>query len=1220
MRRFIILFCVYFNFIGVLCAYDNGVIPVNTIESAERLVNDLAETYGEKYPRGAEFLQRIDQIKSNPNAEELERLIREAALSNPILDFDNILCVRRKPQRNSVGFTLLNAYTNDTIPRKGWDNEVMMLSNLRTSPKLTPVYKHADTAIIRDLDLHFDGQKFMFASINAKGNWGLFEVGVDGRGLRELTPGDQDDVQWFDGCYLAEEGKILSFSTAGMQGVPCVAGVEKVASLYRVDVGNKVARQLTFEQDSGWHPRLLNDGRVMYLRWQYTETPHYFDRMLFTMCPDGRQQKALWGSGAFFPTAFKHARPVLNHPSMVLGVVSGHHSLPESGRLMLVDPSLGTHYPFRHDPQSKEWGKPGTHSDIYPRVYPKEVTGCVQEIPGWNRDVIGNVYDNQGGDCKYTFAFPFPLNEKYFLTTMQLDHKGTWGIWLVDKFDNMVKLHDLPDAGLFEPVPLIKRNRPNIIPDLTNTIEKNNTQTIAENPTLITNPPTAFAANVPSVNSAADLAKTSPSLAKSADSVVKNSPEGTMFIADVYHGRGLLGIPRGKAKSLRIFSYHFAYWRTGNYTAIGEYSGYDVKRIIGTVPVEADGSAWFKVPANTPLSIQVLDEQGAAIQIMQSWTTVMPNENVSCIGCHENTNEVAPAKNTIAARKPPQNLKYWYGSPRPFAFRNEVQPVLDKYCVGCHNDTNKKETGILSLTPNGNGTWQQDQAYNSLNPFVRRAGTENNIATKKPMEFHASTSELIQRLRRGHYGVNLDHEAWDRLYTWIDLNAPYRGSWNSPKNEARRLELQKLYANLDDNPEQEFRNIAQNKKQIDKNQDQIVALTPAQVVPPNKIKELLKHADDGSRFFHASIGVLPKPIGDNVKAQNFPFKYTEAKKRQNDAKVNGEQWCINDLKFPVSNPAANTGTRVSVGNTTLSVVFYPQSMFNEASYLVFKRIPAGEFVMGSVDGFGDERPRAAVRIEKPFWICETEITNRQYAQFDAEHDTGYEGEHGFDHISPGYIANHPDQPVARVSWREAMQFCEWLSKKTGKKVTLPTEAQWEWATRAGTDQAFYFGHRFADFSYDANLADAGLRKTFQTHEGREWDGVDRQRPANFMAQAGSSLIKHRRYFPVGNLFPLRDDRFTDKWFTVDYVKQYNPNAWGLYDTIGNVWEWTRTNYASYPYNESDGRNDNNLTSKKVVRGGSHSDRPKVIGSAVRLPYEPYQKIHNVGFRPIIEED
>ncbi|MDR0391256.1 MAG: hypothetical protein LBH59_05080, partial [Planctomycetaceae bacterium] len=936
MRTITFLFLIFMA--GVVSAYDNGVVPINTLESARRMINDLIETHGEKYPKGNEFLKQLNELEKTPNTQKLESLIREAALANPILDFDKILCVRRKPQKNSIGFTLLNAYTEDTIPRKGWDNEIIILNNLRGKPNITPIYKHPNNAIIRDLDLHFDAKKFLFASINEYGNWAVFEIGIDGNGLRELTPNNQKDIQWFDPCYLAEDGVILSFSTAGMQGVPCVAGSQKVASLYRIDTNKNNVRQLTFEQDSGWHPRLLNDGRVMYLRWQYTETPHYFDRMLFTMSPDGRQQKALWGSGAFFPAAYKHARPVLTHPSMILGVVSGHHALPEMGRLMLVDPNLGTHYPFRHDPKTKEWGKPGTHSNIYPRIYPKETTGCVQEIPGWGRDVIGNVYDNQGGDCKYTFAFPFPLDEKYFLTSMWVDHKGAWGIWLVDKFDNMVKICDLPEDGLFEPIPLMPRAKPRVISDLT----------------------------------------------------LPESKEGTMFITDVYHGRGLPNIPRGKAKSLRIFSYHFAYWGTGNYTAIGEYSGYDIKRILGTVPIEEDGSACFKVPANTPIAMQVLDEDGAAIQIMQSWTIAMPGENVSCVGCHEQTNEATPTKSTIASRKPPREITEWFGKPRPFAFQTEVQPVLDQYCVGCHNDANKKETGILSFIPNGAGNWQRDQAYQSLHPFVRRPGTENDIATKKPMDFHASTSELIQRLRRGHYGVNLDREAWERLYTWIDLNAPYRGSWNSPKNETRRLELQKLYAGIDDNPEDEFRNINKTKKQF----------TPPQIVTPQEIKKLLKHNDDGSRRFHASIGPLPKITPDNIKAKNFPLKYNDAKKQQNEAAtVNLRRYfmrifgssavaqpsspysmhsyqyvrekttklkieIVDDQNIRCIAPSSGNPHDPIYDRTTKDIEPIDELLIDQHNHLnyYFRRIPAGEFVIGSIDGFSDERPRAVVKI------------------------------------------------------------------------------------------------------------------------------------------------------------------------------------------------------------------------------------------------------------------
>jgi formylglycine-generating enzyme required for sulfatase activity len=222
-----------------------------------------------------------------------------------------------------------------------------------------------------------------------------------------------------------------------------------------------------------------------------------------------------------------------------------------------------------------------------------------------------------------------------------------------------------------------------------------------------------------------------------------------------------------------------------------------------------------------------------------------------------------------------------------------------------------------------------------------------------------------------------------RLYTWIDLNAPYRGAWFSPQNEKRRLELQKLYAGLDDDPEEEFLAALQNsnKKQ-------------QPPVSPEEIKKLLKDNPEGPavHYFKASIGPLPKVIGDNVTAPGFPFRYAEAKRRQAEA--------------------------VAVGNDRI-----------EFAGITFIKVPAGDFVMGSIDGFDDERPRTAVRIDKPFWIAETEITNGQYAQFDPEHDTGYESEHESDHVTPGYIANHPNQPVARVSWQEATKFCDWLTEK-----------------------------------------------------------------------------------------------------------------------------------------------------------------------------------------------
>jgi formylglycine-generating enzyme required for sulfatase activity len=231
-------------------------------------------------------------------------------------------------------------------------------------------------------------------------------------------------------------------------------------------------------------------------------------------------------------------------------------------------------------------------------------------------------------------------------------------------------------------------------------------------------------------------------------------------------------------------------------------------------------------------------------------------------------------------------------------------------------------------------------------------------------------------------------------------------------------------------------------------------------------------------------------------------------------------------------------------------------------------------------------------------MATTELRNRDYALFDPEHDSRYIVEHGKDHVTPGYLGNHPDQPVVRVSWQRAMAFCEWFAKTYNVKAALPTEAQWEWAARAGTATQFFYGDADTDFGPFANLADKELLKS-RTSIG------------------GGSLIMRRLPYPAEWNFPLFDARFKDNWYATDYVAQVKPNAWGLFDMTGNVNEWTRSDYAPYPY--ADAANTLRADTKKVARGGSWATRPRDAGSAVRYAYEAWQGVHDVGFRMIIEE-
>ncbi len=186
--------------------------------------------------------------------------------------------------------------------------------------------------------------------------------------------------------------------------------------------------------------------------------------------------------------------------------------------------------------------------------------------------------------------------------------------------------------------------------------------------------------------------------------------------------------------------------------------------------------------------------------------------------------------------------------------------------------------------------------------------------------------------------------------------------------------------------------------------------------------------------------------------------------------------------------------------------------------------------------------------------------------------------------------NQNRQPVVRISWQEAIAFCQWLSQKLGEKVTLPTEAQWEYACRAGSDMPFYYGSTESDFSRWANLADVNLRK---------------------LAEEG--------WRPKSPDLVARENRFNDGALVTTTVGSYEPNAWGIHDMHGNVAEWTRTTYRSYPYRDDDARELLAPDALKVVRGGSWRDRPKSARAGSRWRYSSWQKVYNVGFRVVIEE-
>jgi formylglycine-generating enzyme required for sulfatase activity len=1032
---------------------------VNT-ESLEMAIKDMAATWPDRFKDADKLLAELKTLReSSAGKESMAAFQKRVLLRNPLLDFDRLLVVRRKKGNAFPA----NWQSNSSIGKTGHDNELVMLS-IKNPGEIKTVHRPESGAFMGDVDLNFKADKVLFSSMGKNGAWQVMEIDVDGTGLRQVTTTEDKGINNYDACYLPD-GRIMFTSTAPYVAVPCVNGSAPVANLFRCNPDGSDMDQLTFDQEHAWCPQVMDDGKILYLRWEYADLPHSNSRILMTMNPDGTNQRSYYGTSSFWPNGIFYARQVPGKPSMFAGIITGHHGVRREGELVLFDTDKGY----------------------------MEADGVVQRIPGYGKPVEPVVRDGLANGSKPRFLHPYPLSDKYFLASSNLE--GGWNVYLVDVFDNMTPIVKEQGVSILEPIPLQPTPLPRIVPD----------------------------------------------------KIIKGRKDATVFISDIYEGPGLKDVTRGEVKALRIFSYTYGYPGMGGlYGVIGMDGPWDMRRILGTVPVEADGSAVFKIPANIPISLQPLDAEGKALQIMRSWIVARPGENLSCIGCHEPPGATPAVRVTKAARKGPVEIKPWLGPARNYEFKREVQPVLDKYCLSCHASS-KPADGKLTITHKGKelpylggdvrlkgwGTKHHGRgaggnfsvSYFNLFRYTRHSGEESEMKLLTPMEFHADTCELIMILEKGHHGVTLDNEARNRLAAWIDLNTPYHGRWSEVRGskgtqaEARRAEMRALYAGVVENHEE-------------------MPELPAPVKP-----------------------VPPKP--STIKHQPLTIP-------------------------PKASPIPGTATRTIPLAEGVSI---------ELAY-----IPSGSFAMGSVSGHHDEGPMTKQEIKTGFWMARTEISNRQFAQFDSEHDSRHEDRHGYQFGVTGYPVNEPDMPAVRVNWNQANAFCKWLSGKSGLKVSLPSEAQWEWACRAGTTTAMNYGDVDADFAKHGNMGDINLHNFSGNPYVQDWRKATFNNPQNifdnWIPQAGS---------------------VNDGGFISTAVGHYEPNAWGLHDMHGNAAEWTASLYEPYPYEGDDGRNDPLAKGKRVVRGGSWYDRPKLCTTTFRRAYRDYQKVYNVGFRVVVVE-
>jgi mono/diheme cytochrome c family protein len=348
--------------------------------------------------------------------------------------------------------------------------------------------------------------------------------------------------------------------------------------------------------------------------------------------------------------------------------------------------------------------------------------------------------DRWPGQC---YRSPYPLSEKFFLAAYSFDTligepKGNpanmFGLYWVDAFGNKELIYrDLNQASAW-PSPLTARPKPPVLPP-------SSIQTAYET--------------------------------------------GTYFVKNVQDSDPLL--PPNSVKSLRVVQVLPKSTSGANNPPVGLPNASPGRQVLGTVPVESDGSAYFRAPAGIPLAFQALDETGQAVQIMRSVTYLQSGEQASCIGCHENRLSAPEATrpSALAAKRPPSEITPGPDGSNPMSYPILVQPVLDKHCVKCHSGDKPAGPEGKPVVLTGAAEGKYTFSYNALvarvsfSSWGRGAFPDGNCEPLcKPGFFGAKGSPLTKMLMDGHNDVKLEQEEWDRLITWMDSNALFYGTFD----------------------------------------------------------------------------------------------------------------------------------------------------------------------------------------------------------------------------------------------------------------------------------------------------------------------------------------------------------------------------------------------------------------------------------------------------------
>jgi hypothetical protein len=633
--------------------------------------------------------------------------------------------------------------------------------------------------MITTADLSYDGKQVVFAwkrgglvmcnpvahiedidrSVS-KNNYQIYRVNIDGTGLTQLTEGQHNNL---DPCWLPDGG-IAYISDLKPAYAYCYVVTSPV--VYRMDHDGENQRRLSANYLMDFTPSVLNDGRIIYTRWEYVDRAACPIQSLWSINPDGTGLAGYYGNRVISPGTFMDAQPVPG-TNKVLATATNHNG-PCRGAVVMIDPTKGANAP-------------------------EAVTNLTPEVDIYIHRLGGGPYGNGMIDTKNPGPYekPFAIGDDRFLVSND-------GALQLRDFDGNATTLLAPQEGLgfYCAQPVQSTPRPPVVTggqmDETAVLSEDG-RALGDWATMLVQDvykglePEVKRGEIKQIAVVQELEKST------------HSPQNNLNP----NGSGM--------RNIAVFGFQFPLVSCG--------ATYAPKKLWGFADVQPDGTAAFKVPAEVPIYFLALDAEGRTVQRMRSFTHLMPGEVQSCVGCHADRNSVTPHIGSHVSHKTPQELIPPDWGVKGFSYHEVVQPVLDRNCVECHNareqlgevdlsgdrtdffnvsydvlcrtNTLAESNWIRHNTPSG----PEFDDMRGMSPYTEWIWTINgaghNILDITPRRWGSPASKLAEIIRSGHPDKDgkprVDVADADRrqVYLWLDLNVPYYGT--SSSNHKTRL-------------------------------------------------------------------------------------------------------------------------------------------------------------------------------------------------------------------------------------------------------------------------------------------------------------------------------------------------------------------------------------------------------------------------------------------------